>query len=697
MVPRSACVSEDDEVILDENGAGVVCENGAARILPIYTAVERASVGSLELELVIKEITEPEEFEAYEALTRFHYRGHSLFGRTARLVVRNFHPIYPQVIGYIELTTPFYMNKARATLFDAPFKANGVSWNRWDTEVQRRYIHLNVRIARCVVYPEFRGLGIGKMLIEHAANFARDRWQVSRLKPYFMEISADMLKYVPFAQKGGMSFVGETEGNLKRGPKDISYLLRNKERIKAGEVVRRGVFGVLDKQVTRLGAAEALMERHGWTLDQLTEKLQKYSEAETLRDFDLLREILSLPKPTYLRGLNGEAEEFVRRRVAEVAPRNGHAPSALRVEPLDSPVELRDVSVTFGSRVRRTWHTHDIERAFGISSKDISHEVVHELSLDLGAGEVVLLTGPSGAGKTTLLRLLSNLGRDPSSEELGVAGSVSLPENYRPGVFASIRSKKPLIEVAGGKNTKETLHLMGLVGLSDALIYLKRFNELSNGQQYRVMLARLIASGCNVWFADEFCANLDAVSANVVADRLQRVARELGATLVVASSQPENFAASLKPDRVLRLTTAREHSVTEGTEFLRALPRRGKATFGPSRLPVAQEYISDVRAGRKHSTIRKGRIEVKKGLFLLTARGGGLELVNVLASRRTRLNCVTEEEARRDGFGSLDEWRAAMSRHYSKITDTTWVTVVEFEPVGGLRSSFEEYVADNGR
>jgi site-specific DNA recombinase len=118
-LPRSACVSSGDSVVLDEGGSYVLCKNGSARILPTYVALERVSVGSLNLELVVKEITELEEFHAYEALTQFHYRGHTLFGRTARLVVRNFHPIYPKVIGYIELTTPFYMNKARAALLDA--------------------------------------------------------------------------------------------------------------------------------------------------------------------------------------------------------------------------------------------------------------------------------------------------------------------------------------------------------------------------------------------------------------------------------------------------------------------------------------------------------------------------------------------------------------------------------------------------
>ena len=69
------------------------------------------------------------------------------------------------------------------------------------------------------------------------ANLLRKRWQVARLLPYFIEISADMLKYVPFAEKAGMMFVGETEGNLKRVHKDMDYLIRNVKRVKGGEIV----------------------------------------------------------------------------------------------------------------------------------------------------------------------------------------------------------------------------------------------------------------------------------------------------------------------------------------------------------------------------------------------------------------------------------------------------------------------------
>jgi len=101
----------------------------------------------------------------------------------------------------------------------------------------------------------------------------------------------------------------------------------------------------------------------------------------------------------------------------------------------------------------------------------------------------------------------------------------------------------------------------GIVGLSDAYVYLKRFDELSNGQQYRAMLAKLIAGGANVWLADEFCANLDSITANVVADGLQRIARQLGppwSCIFTATG----VRGRLRPDHVLQLTTGNGHTVS---------------------------------------------------------------------------------------------------------------------------------------
>jgi GNAT superfamily N-acetyltransferase len=198
-VPLSACVTKGDRVRLSDSMVEVACNHGSVKILPLYTAVEKLRLGDLEIDVVIKEITQQDEYSAYQSLADFHYRGQALFGRTARLILRSFYPLFPVVLGYIELTTPLYMNKARSAIFDAPFQQNGISWSEWNMEAKRKYINVSVRVARCVVYPEFRGMGLGQRLLRHAAEFARGRWQVGGIKPLFLEISADMLKFVPFA------------------------------------------------------------------------------------------------------------------------------------------------------------------------------------------------------------------------------------------------------------------------------------------------------------------------------------------------------------------------------------------------------------------------------------------------------------------------------------------------------------------
>jgi uncharacterized protein len=670
-VPLSACVSKGDEVITTNEGAWVLCKNGVAQILPSYIARESFTIGSLNLEFLIKEITELDELEAYKALTQFHYRGHNLFGRTSRLIVRSFHPIYPKVIGYIELTTPFFMNKARAQILDAPFKDKTISWDAWDLSTWTQYINLIVRIARCVIYPEFRGLGLGKVLIKHAAEFARARWQVSCLKPFFLEISADMLKFVPFAQKAGMVFVGETEGNLKRVSKDLDYLLQNQERISNEDIVKKEVCGIIDQQRSRMRKAALLMEREGWTLEMLLTRLERLNEKSVLKDFDLFHDIVNLPKPTYLQGLTTEAVAFVQTRAELLAPKNGHTPRPLMVKPLSAPIVLDNLSLTYESRVRRTWQTHSIQQAFGISPREITHDVIKNLSLTIKPGEIILLTGTSGSGKTTLLSLFQK------KRNKNYTGNIQWPNNYHPSIFRPIKSAKALIEIIGKGDVQTALHRMGLVGLSDAYIYLKRFDELSNGQQYRAMLAQLIIGEHNVWLADEFCANLDSLTANLVADRLQRLARKLGAVVIVASSQPEAFVSALRPDKVIRLTSAWEHSISTGPEFISHLPVR-RITYPIPSLTISPEYLRAIRLGLKRSTIRKGRKSIRKGLLLLTARGT-TELVSVTEVKCISISSLTDDYARKDGFKDLNELRAALQRHYPDLRDRSLVTVISFD------------------
>lgn len=573
LLPRSACVTEGNIVRVDTEGhAWLVADGGdLVQLAPSYSREDQVQMGDLDLSLVVKEITELDEFRSYQALTRFHYRDETLFGRTARLVVRAFHPLYPSIIGYVELTSPFYMNKARSRFLDAPFDHHGVRWDMWDLAAQKRHVHRVVRIARCVVYPEFRGLGLGRRLVAHATEFARTRWQSGQLKPLFLEISADMLRFVPFAEAAGMTWIGETEGNLARVAKDMGYLLRNRERVNERSILDPETHGIVQIQVNRMNRAAELLDQLGITSDELVERLSSLANGGKPGDLDVFRTLLSLPKPTYLMGLTPEVDSWVRRRAQDLGlsvPRERWRPGTT---PLTEPVVAEGLSVIRRSDPGRTERTIEVQRAFGLTEGPIEQPVLSDVGFAVGPGEVLLITGASGSGKSTLIETLR-------AQVVPNGGKLKFPRSVKVAVLGPLASQQPLIEhfSAPGVGVAAALELLGWVGLSDAFVYLKRFAELSAGQQYRAMLADLLAQGANVWIADEFCANLDPITASLVADRAQHLARRLSAALIVATANPENVLTALRPDSVLQLTTATESRLFGGAEYTQLLapPRR---------------------------------------------------------------------------------------------------------------------------
>ena len=679
-VPLSACVSGKDTVFVDGQRLFVRCRNGNAQLAPAYLCREKLSVGGLEVDMLVKEVTQADEHQSCILMAKFHYRDRPLFGRTSRLIARTFHPAYPKVLGYIELATPFYMNKARAALLNVPFRNGSVSWEAWNSQSSRQYIHLIVRIARFVVHPEFRGLGLGQILMQHAARFARTRWQVAGLLPYFLEISADMLKYVPFAERAGMHFIGETEGNLDRIVKDMGYLMKNVERVRNKEIALKESCGIVDHQVAKMERALKLEKEQGWSRNEFLERLDRLSIDDVLHDFDLFWDIVSLPKPTYMRGLNKQAEQFICRRVEKLSPPNGWKPPVLQVEPLADSIHLRNLSLTYISQVRRTRQTHAMQQAFGISPQDIRNVVVQNFSLDIRPREVVLITGPSGAGKTTLLSALAQHAQSGLKQE----GHIVYPKNVVVGTFEPIRSRKALIEIFSAKESagsvRGALHLMGSVGLSDAFVFLKRFSELSTGQQYRAMLAHLIARRANVWFIDELCTNLDTVTANVVADRLQKMARQIGAALVVAAPHYELFLHALRPDTVVTLTNAWEYRVEPGTFFMSQLKSPNQWRKRIRQLCLKPEPFAASCQGDKTLTIRKDRLSIKPGPLLL-ACGNEHLLVHVVSVQYLTLAELTERHAHRDGFDSLDALCAFLHDIYPSLNKKSNLTVIEFDRI----------------
>jgi ABC-type ATPase with predicted acetyltransferase domain len=174
----------------------------------------------------------------------------------------------------------------------------------------------------------------------------------------------------------------------------------------------------------------------------------------------------------------------------------------------------------FNSAVTRSPRVLECAEAFGLGLEDSEFVIYNNFGIDIEPGDVVYITGQSGSGKSLLLKELYSQ----------MEGGVSIDDVELADV--------PLIDQVG-KDTNDAIRILSLAGLNDAYLFVRKPKELSDGQLYRFRIAKLIESQSPVWFADEFGAVLDRVTARVVAFNLQKQARRVGATVVVATTHKD--------------------------------------------------------------------------------------------------------------------------------------------------------------
>jgi len=166
----------------------------------------------------------------------------------------------------------------------------------------------------------------------------------------------------------------------------------------------------------------------------------------------------------------------------------------------------------------------------------ISQTVLHDLSLDIQAGEFVAIVGPSGNGKSTLLNLLTGIDR-PSQGQVLVCGSAlhQLKEEQltrwrgkHVGIVFQFFQLLPSLtllqnillpmDFLANKPKRERLekahHLLELVGLIEQAKQLP--SQVSGGQQQRAAIARSLANDPALIVADEPTGNLDEATADAV-------------------------------------------------------------------------------------------------------------------------------------------------------------------------------------
>ena len=191
-------------------------------------------------------------------------------------------------------------------------------------------------------------------------------------------------------------------------------------------------------------------------------------------------------------------------------------------------------------------------------SGDKSLHVLNGVDLDVRAGEIVGLIGPSGSGKSSLLHAAGLLEK-PDQGQILVAGAdcTKMPDAQRTRVrlnaigfvyqfhhllpeFSALDNVALPLRITGltvEQSQDRARSLLERLGLGERLHHQPA--QLSGGEQQRVAVARGLANRPGLILADEPTGNLDPVTSHAVFSNLRDLTREEGVAALVATHNLE--------------------------------------------------------------------------------------------------------------------------------------------------------------
>lgn len=276
---------------------------------------------------------------------------------------------------------------------------------------------------------------------------------------------------------------------------------------------------------------------------------------------------------------------------------------------------------------------------------ELRKQVLHDNSLEIYPGEIIIMTGPSGSGKTTLLTLIGTLRRVQEGEltVLGTSLHLASPgelmrlrreigfifqaHNLFDSLTAlqNVRMSLELVEpgLSRGQQSVRATELLGAVGLADRTGHKPR--QLSGGQKQRVAIARGLVHRPRLILADEPTAALDEQSGRSVVELLKQMAKEHQVSIVIVTHDNRILDVA---DRIVNLVDGRIRSdvlVQEAAIVSQMLARcevfhhltprsltEMADQLSAERVPKNTRIIREGESGDRFYLIRKGTVSVRR-------------------------------------------------------------------------------------